>query len=200
MGRSLHFYAIPDSITHDTTKPICMGLDYERTLDEAKECLHEHLNGKKEYKDFREELEHIEKTWKEFPTYRYEKYERIPSEAWCPWCAVFSGDELYESPLIKASIGFNNSYSNPIWRSDWHFYNMYPGQTHTDLLNRFSNEHMYRQIFDRDVENIEYSLGSLGIAYCTSDKEGLEATQRTIEFCKKWLAEPGIAIIYHSET
>lgn len=199
MGRSLNLYAIQDSIEHDKSKPICMGLDYERTIDESKECLHSHINGKKEYKTFKEEMEAVDETWNDFQPYSWEHMTEKLGEAWCPWCAVFSSEGLYGSPIIKCSIDFNHSYSNPIWHSDWHFYNMYPGQTHTDLVNRFSNKRMYRQIFDKDVEHMEYLLRLAGTAYCTADKEAMDETQRMIGFCKKWLAEPGIAVIYESE-
>lgn len=200
MGRSLNLYAIPDTITHDTSKPICMQWDYERTHDEAKSELHGFLKADETYANSREELDDIDNTWKDNQVKSWDKnYNTVHNQHWCPWCAVFASEGLFESSVLKDSTSFNHSYSNPIWRSDWHFYNMYPGASHTDIVNRFSNERMYRQVFPEDIDRLKVGIRSSGSAYCTADREALEETNMFIEFCEKWLGEPNTAVIYESE-
>lgn len=199
MGRSLNFYALPDCIHHDRSKRLCMRWEYEQTHEETKEAVHRAVKGDVTYSTFKEEREATDTAWKENRPYSWGDADTTINEDWCPWCAVFANEGLYGSPLLKASIGFNHSYSNPIWRSDWHFYNMYPGESHSDMVNRFGSERMYREVFDRDVDQMESSLESVGTAYCTADREAKEETERAIGFCRRWLAEPGTVVIYESE-
>lgn len=199
MGRSLNFYALPDRIEHDKSKRFCMGWEHEQTHEETMDAVHAAVNGGAAYGTFREESAATERAWKENAPYSWDRDEMKLGEGWCPWCAAFANEGLYGSPLLKASVGFCHSYSNPIWRSDWHFCRMYPGQDHTDIVNRFGSERMYRQVFDVDVDNMESSLESIGTAYCTADREARDDTERAIAFCRRWLGEPGTIVIYESE-
>lgn len=106
---------------------------------------------------------------------------------------------LYCCEVVKEELSFGHSYKNPIWTSDFHFYNMYPGHSHTDFTNRFSHDLMYREIFTRDVVSLQNKLDRLGTAYCCDDIEAYDETVQFIDFCKKWLQVPDVVVIYQSE-
>jgi N-acetyl-anhydromuramyl-L-alanine amidase AmpD len=106
---------------------------------------------------------------------------------------------LYDSKAVIASKDFSHSYSNPIWYSDWHFYNMHPGKHHSDFVNRFNSDKMYREIDISDVEDMIENLSKYGKAYRECDLEAIEETQQVIKFCERHLENPEITIIYESE-
>jgi hypothetical protein len=70
----------------------------------------------------------------------------------------------FQSNVVLASIEFSHSYCNSIWKSDWHFYNMYPGKSHSDFCNRFNPDRMYREISYEDVKLLQNSLERNGKA------------------------------------
>ena len=200
MGRSLNLYAIPSTIVHDSSKRICMNWEYERSCDEAKEELHSHLNKDKTYENYRDQLADVAKTWSSNKSRGWDaKYKAVYNQDWCPWCEVFSGEGLYDSQIVKARMDVHHSYSSPIWMSDWHFYKMYPGKSHSDIINRFRNDRMYREITQSDVNDVKMSLERLGKAYCTADREALDETGRFVRFCESCLKEPDTIVIYESE-
>jgi hypothetical protein len=177
-----------------------MNWEHERTFDEAKEELHSHLNKDKTYENYRDELADVKNTWKlNLPRTWDDKYRTVHNDDWCPWCEAFCSEGLFESKIVKARMDVNHSYSSSIWRSDWHFYNMFPGKSHSDIVNRFSNERMYREITESEVGSVKMSLERLGKAYCTADCEALHETERFIRFCESCLQDPDTIVIYESE-
>jgi hypothetical protein len=179
MGRSLSLYAVSNVMVHDKSKRICLDWEYEREPDEMKYEL------KKKGLDFPEEDD----------IYPY------TDGSWCPSCAIFAPQGLHrQNTLVRAYESWSHSYGNTIWSSDWHFYNMHPGSSHSDLVNKFKSDNMYSQIDVSDIEYMERKKLGFGEARCTSDRTAVDETQQFITFSNKWLQEPDTTVIYKSET
>jgi hypothetical protein len=190
MGRNLSLHAVPDVIEHDESKPICLDWDYER---EPEEMQHE-LSGFLKEKGMEVPEDYVEYV------YSYSSGHHTLNSAWCPACAMFSSVGIYQNPLLKASKGWGHSYGNPIWSSDWHFYNMHPGSRHSDFVNKFRSDSMFSQIEVPDLEYMEVQMLKLGRAHCTADREAVEETKQFIDFSRKWLQEPDTIVLYELET
>lgn len=193
MGRSLSFYAVNTNIPHDISCKICLDLEYEPTHETLKDILYKHL-----YKDAEELQEKINTCWENNQLRNYKTCMFDINTEWCPRCFMFAHG-LYDSKAVIASKYFSHSYSNPIWCSDWHFYNMHPGKHHSDFVNRFDSEKMYREIDISDVEDMTKNLSKYGKAYRECDLEAIEETNRVIKFCEEHLGNPEITIIYQKE-
>lgn len=108
-------------------------------------------------------------------------------------------DGFYNSKAVLKSLKFQHSYSNPIWGSDWHFYNAYPGESHSDFVNRFDKNKMFREISESDIACLKDTLTRYGKAYRRPDLEAIEETEQVITFCEKYINTPDHIIIYESE-
>jgi len=191
MGRALSFYAVNTNISHDKSAKICLDLEHDLTYEELQDELFRHLypedkDSQNDYFIYKQKKEECQRA-------------NNPSKVdWCTRCTMFARG-LYDTKAVIASIYFSNSYSDPIWRSDWHFYNMHPGKRHSDFCNRFDSEKMYREIDQSDITDLKESLSKYGKAYRTPDLEAIEETEKVIFFCEKHIENPEITIIYQSE-
>lgn len=184
MGRDLAFYAVTRDVAHEPSRLICLNWECEPTYDDFKHELDDHLQQKDAHKTY---------------MYMYNLESTEANQEWCPRCAMFTNG-LSNSKAVVDGIDFIHSYSNPIWRSDWHFYNMYPGNDHTDFVNRFDSKCMYREMFQDDVERLKRGLATCGKAYRKVDLEATEETKKVVAFCEKWLLKNDeYMIIYSSE-
>jgi hypothetical protein len=182
MGRDLSFYAVNINIPHDKSAKICLDLEHDLTHEELQDELFRHL--------YPEEDSNLND---------YSIYIKKTSKVdWCNRCYMFARS-LYEAKAVIASVDFRHSYSDPIWRSDWHFYNMHPGKRHSDFCNRFDSDKMYREIDQSDITDLKESLCKYGKAYRTPDLEAIEETQKVIKFCEEHIKNPEVTIIYASE-
>ena len=174
MRRSLHLYAVKRSTVHDHAKKLCFDLEYEPESIEL-EAKFDSLEDIKKY------------LWLD-----------NCKEDWCARCCMFA---IGLSTCVSNQdwVTFSHSYSNPIWNSKWHFYNMYPGSSHTDFVNRFDQQHLYAEISINDVEYVQRQIANYGIAHRSVDKEALQETAIFIDFCQKWLHEQDVLVIYESE-
>lgn len=191
MGRDLSFYAVNINIPHDKSAKICLDLEHEQTHDELQDELFRHL--------YPEEDSNLN----DYSIYKQKKEDcqraNHPSKVvWCNRCYMFARG-LYEAKAVIASLDFRHAYSDPIWRSDWHFYNMHPGKRHSDFCNRFDSNKMYREIDQSDITELKESLSKYGKAYRTPDLEAIEETQKVINFCEEHIKNPEVTIIYASE-
>lgn len=198
MGRSLALYAVQMS-DHEKDKKICMNWEYQREYDEILYELEDYLTNKDVNCTSRECLYD-----KNYP-YKYNVLDMYINQDWCPKCALFTEGLTSNNPLVKKSIDFSHSYSNSIWKSKWHFYNMYPGDTNADFCNRFIGE-KYRQMYiDKNTYSsnnpsyIKHMLETYGKPYCTVDREAYAETSEFISFCEEWLSKPDIIVIYETE-
>lgn len=212
MGKPLILYALPATIRHDPTRRICMGWDYERTLDEARAELYAHLHPEqepnwanlREYEAHRAEVE--AEYWRNQPYVADPAdWREVPNPAWCPWCAAFApgGGRLDGSPLVKAERLSTD-------QSHWFL----PRRDHTDLVNRFSPERKYRQVLGADVEAMRARLTAPPPPPLQPPRDALEALTRQLEqlhraycgqvdrdapenlaFCEKWLAKPDTIVV-----
>ena len=201
MGRSLQFYVVNTNIQHDKSCKICLDLECQPEFDELISKLFEYSPIYHEYEEYTKEFDKAKDTYyKENNCNIFNKDEckyKINPD-WCPRCHMFA-DGLYKSKAVLASIDFDHSYSNSIWKSDWHFYNMYPGKSHSDFCNRFNRDKMYREISHEDIKSLQYTLNTNGKAYRTPDLEAVEETEQVIKFCEKYLDQEDSIIIYSSE-
>lgn len=184
MGRCSTLYAVDPQIVHEPDKRICLGWDYARTYEEATDELHEHLypdestaNGKR-----------IREVYMEHDPWRPEGPDK-----WCRWCASFATG--CPSFAKHAEFSVSHSYSNPIWGSDFHFHNMYPGSRHSDMANRFIE--CFAVVTENDLVDMERQLEACGTAFCTHDREGAKETRDFIAFARQWLAA-GKTLLYHA--
>jgi len=196
MGRSLHFYAVNTNIPHDKSDKICIDLEFEKDYEELKEELYKNLYPEedsnlrqcKSADDYFLHIKNQNECW----------ISNCPSKMdWCNRCRMFV-DGLYDIDIFER-IDFNHAYSNPIWNSDWHFYNMRPGHSHSDFCNRFDSQRMYCKINESAIERMKRSLSKYGKAYRTPDLEEIEETERAINFCERYIINPEITIIYEKE-
>ena len=204
MGRDLAFYVVNTNISHDKTCKICMNYEFELSYDELQQGLYEFLNpGKSEWNDI-EKYKEIQKNIKlvldQNPLLIYNKsnYKYEYNTDWCPRCHMFANG-LYNTKALIKSINFHHSYSNNIWLSDWHFYNMHPGKNHSDFCNRFDSKKMYREISHDDIKSIKYNIDTCGKPYRTIDIEALNETKGVLAFCEKWLDHTDSTVIYSYE-
>jgi hypothetical protein len=198
MGRDLSFHLVNPNIQHDTSRKICLNYEFQPTCDELKEQLHTFLYPNHDESEYSSLKKAQDNCLVENKLNVYEKNNIKPNADWCQRCHMFA-DGLHCSTANLTSISFQNSYSNPIWSSDWHFYNMHPGSSHSDFCNRFSQDKMYRQISRECIDNINFFLNDYGKAYRTDDLDALNETQRVIDFCERFIDEPDRIIIYSSE-
>lgn len=201
MGRDLAFYVVNTNIQHDKSCKICLDLECQPEFDELTSSLFESSPIYQDYEEYTKEFDKAKnKYYNENNCNIFNKEEcqyKINSD-WCPRCHMFA-EGLYNSKAVLAFIEFGHSYCNSIWKSDWHFYNMYPGNSHSDFCNRFNPDKMYREISHEDIERLQRTLNANGKAYRTPDLEAVEETQRVIKFYEKYLDEEGNTIIYASE-
>lgn len=201
MGRDLQFYVVNTNIQHDKSCKICLDFECEPEFDELKRTLFEHSPIYHEYEEYTKEFDKAEEKYyneNNCTIFYKEECQYKINPNWCPRCHMFA-DGLYKSKAVLASIHFGNSYGNSIWKSDWHFYNMYPGKSHSDFCNRFNRDKMYREISREDIERLKNSLNANGKAYRTADLEAVEETEQVIKFCEKYLDDEGNTIIYAAE-
>lgn len=202
MGRSLSFYAVNTKIPHDISCKICLDLEYEPIRETLMEMLYKHLNpdveDAEDPEDAQELREKIKICWDTNSLINYKTCTLEINKDWCPRCHMFANG-LYDNPAVIASKDFSHSYSNPIWHSDWHFYNMHPGKHHSDFCNRFDSDKMYREIEHSDIQGLKEDLIKYGRAYRAPDLEAIQETQQVIKFCEEHLENPEITIIYASE-
>ena len=196
MGRSLSFYAVNTNIPHDKSDKICIDLEYEKDFEDLKEELYKNL-----YPEEDSNLRQC-KSVDDYFLHRKNQNEcwisNCPNKIdWCNRCRMFV-DGLYGIDIF-ARIDFNHSYSNPIWWSDWHFYNMYPGHSHSGFCNRFDSQRMYCEIGESDIEYMKRNLSECGKPCKTSDLEASEETEEVINFCEQHIKNPEITIIYDRE-
>ena len=203
-------YAVDARIVHERDKRICMGWEHEQTLEEAKEALHAHLHPEDDQhafvssKEMRELEKRIDATYNEHTPWS-SSIGTGPSEHWCKWCAAFATG--CPSFVTRAEFSVSHSYSNPIWSSQFHFFNMHPGSLYSDMANRFVNGRCYKEIAERDVADLESDLERRGTAYCTQDREALDETRRFIAFARSWLAASsskendvgGVVLLYDAD-
>ena len=181
----MSFYAVKRNVPHEPSRLICLNWECEPSYSDLTHELDEHL----QQKDAR----------KKHQVYVYNLEIVQVNPEWCPRCAMFA-DGLYHSKVVADKIEFGHSYSNPIWRSDWHFYNMYPGNAHTDFVNRFEQNRLYREILQNDVDELKRGLVKCGKAYRKVDLEATDETESVVEFCERWLKQcDEYMIIYSSE-
>ena len=208
MGRSLSFYAIDVNFPHEPHK-MCINLEFQLEDDELEERLYDHLHsedpkgpeGPKDYSYYSCRRANIGKCWDE--------KGGQANKNWCSRCHMFAhglyyssnrdNKYFYSNPAIQDSIDVNHSYGDPIWRSDWHFYGLYPGEDHNDWIIRFDPKYMYRMIRLCDIERMKSNLVAHGKAYRTPDVEAIEETQKVIQFCESYISKPNTTVIYSSE-
>lgn len=168
------FYALKEH-NHQTDKKFCLHLEYEPEREEFEEKLEDSYG----IKDFNKDITMLGKVDPE----------------WCERCAMFA-EATFPKFWIVDSIGFHHSYSNPIIQSKWYFYNIFMGSSHTDFCNRFNPDHGYREVSMSDINFTEYQYEQFGTAYRSIDREAIQETKEVMDFCKKWLNQENIKVIY----
>jgi hypothetical protein len=129
--------------------------------------------------------------------YNYSKNTINPD--WCERCALFA-DGLCNSPLVldKLHVYHAYIYMNDIWKSNWHFYNLYSGHRDTDFCKRFCNRDYY-EIQSDDIAYIKNKIEKLGAPDNVVDRDALNETTWFIQFCERWLNKPNMLVIYRYE-
>lgn len=208
MGRSLNWYVIQKSLEHDKTKT-CFGFEYEPEEEEYDEAIYEKVTGGD---DYHKDIDHMpikEMLSKWTLVKKMERKQKISNcvrdfmyngaENMCPLCRLYT-EGFYRSPLVVAKESVDHSYSNPLWLSKWCVQDLYMGNSNHDFVNRFDQQHMYRIVDKESLDNACMLFNYLGNAcHRPIDKEAKAETERILEFCKKWVAEPDVIIVFQDE-
>ena len=198
MGRDIAFYVVNTNIQHDKSCKFCLDLECQPEFNELTGTLFESSPIYQDYEKYTREFDNEKNRYynENNCTIFFEKECKFKiNPDWCPRCHMFA-DGLHTSNAVLTSLKFSYSYSSSIWKSGWHFYNMYPGKSSSDFCNRFNPDNMYREISHDDVEKFKRALNANGKAYRTPDLEAIEQTQRVIKFFEKYLDEKDSIIIY----
>jgi hypothetical protein len=207
MGRDLNWYVIPRNIEHDTSKPLCLGWEFQKDEEEVRADIYEKVTGKSADFDYvQHEGESSTDYWKR-KTKHNEEVQRIPGDYiwgdekkndWCPKCMMFARG-FFENPIVVHSYDIHHSYSNPCWGSDWNIKGLYIGSSSGDFARLFRNDCMYREIDNNDVKRAKEWINQLGEPRRTSDKESHEETMDVLSFLEKWTTDGQYRVIMDDE-
>ena len=114
MGRDISWYVFPKVCEHDTSKPLCLNIEFEPESDEKNELIYYHFHPEHDYttkyeNNIQTDIRNI--------AFDY-MYSEEKKDEWCPLCKLYMTG-VYNSPLVLAHHHIRHSYSNPIWNSDW---------------------------------------------------------------------------------
>jgi hypothetical protein len=193
MGRSLSWYVVKLPKEHDKTQPICLDLEFEPEKDDFDTKFRLYQIVCPEIVDVPENLAQYKEMSKVWHTYKYNKKDQ-----WCQKC-LFYNSGIYGSDCIIDSIDIHHSYSNKIWWSEWNVRDMYLGSDRTDLMRRFSSEHLYREVLDVDIMDAYQKLERLGDPIRKSDVEAKEETIQVLEFLKQYMDRDDVCLIMQDE-
>jgi hypothetical protein len=193
MGRSLSWYVVKPPKEHDKSKPICLDLEFEPEKDDfdTKFRLYQLVNPDIETEPINlNQYKEMSNIWY---TYKYNKQDQ-----WCPKCRFYNCS-MYKADSVIDQFDIQHSYSNSIWQSQWNVYDLYLGSSDTELMRRFSSEHLYREISDEDIMYAYQKLERMGEPIRTSDVEAKEETIRVLEFLKQYMGRDDIYLIMQDE-
>ena len=191
MGRDLSWYIIPKTLAHDSSKPVCLHLEFEPEKDDKGDLLYTHF--------YPEDGSHDKKRQTLCQDLEYTHIEDTNAE-WCSLSHLYMNGGLYFSKLVLEKYDVQHKYSNPIWNSDWNIKGFYMGSSTTPFLRKFNqNHHMYREINAYDIANVVKHLERLGDPVRTSDKMALEETMEVLRFLKKWVERDDVRMVMQDE-
>lgn len=200
MGRDLCWYVLPVNIEHDTTKPMCLGWDFQHDEDDVKYEIYEKvcvMEGREP--DFNNVSMYRRNSEFNNIVYEYQYGDKSDdASVWCPKCKMFANG-IYDSSLVVDSCHVQHSYSNPIWNSDWNVKDLYLGSSMSAFVKRFCNHRLYREVTSDDVDAAYIKLERLGEPLRKSDKEAHNETLSVLEFLKRWTSQPDYVVIMHDE-
>jgi len=193
MGRDLSWFVVKLPNEHDKTKPICLDLECEPEKNDIdfKYRLYQIIRGEKEINDFdMKQYKEVSQLWY---TYKYKNKDQ-----WCPKCHFYNCS-LYDSDSIIDRFHIQHSYSNPIWQSKWNIRDFHLGSHNTDLIRRFSSEHLYREILHEDITGAYKKIERLGEPIRRSDVEAKEECINILAFLKKYVNRDDVNVIMQDE-
>ena len=199
MGRDLNFYVIPDVIQHETDKPLCLNLEsstenivydlldlYEGTIENRLFPIHLLPTDVQKI-----DINNLEE-WKFLMDKNHE-------QLWCSKCLMYKKSDLSLKYVI-AKYNIGHSYSSPIWMSDWSIYKMYFPTKNTSFTRSFGPDSDYEEVNKDSIDYIEDKIIRLNKEpQHFADVEAYEETNELVDFCRKWLDDDKVRIIYQRE-
>jgi hypothetical protein len=184
MGRSLFWFIVPREISHDTTKKLCMNLEFEPEKDEINELIYKQVHPE-DVIDYEQSPVNYSAPY---------LYHDIHSKDWCPKCKMFASG-LYDSELLVRHTDVQHNNQNPIWSSDWNIKGFHLGSSTTDFVRRFDNDRMYREISKSDVEDAYDRIDRLGNCFRSSDKEAKEEAMQVLDWLRTYADDETVRML-----
>lgn len=201
MGRDLYIYVIPrlETILHDSTKELCFGWEHEITADDFLNQKGAEMTGVNfDALTHKEVCSLCEKVTREF--YKLKNDMKESGDRWCPRCRMFL-QGIYWTPELHLAPRFEilHSYSNePV--NPWSFKDLYIGDDCTDLVSRFDERHLYREVVMEDVARGRAYLADNGHRHRTDDdEEALAESIEALDFCEASLKRGDCHVVYEHE-
>jgi hypothetical protein len=193
MGRSLCWYVVKLPKEHDKTLPICLDLEFEPEKNDYEIKLQLYQIIHPEITDISYNIKNYKEISELWHSYKYNK-----KEMWCSKCKFFNNC-IDDSDIVIDKLDIQHSYSNPIWTSEWCVRGLWLGSSSTDLMRRFSKEHLYREIKNEDVKRAYKKIEELGDPIRRCDVEAKEETMNVLEFLKKYMDREDVHLIMKDE-
>jgi hypothetical protein len=195
MGRSLTWYVVRTPQEHDKTKPICFDLEFEPEKDdiELREKLYRIVYPDRDVPQEPYCMLNYKELSKLWYTHKYDH-----KDMWCPKCRFYNSG-LCGSDSVIAEHDVRHSYSNPIWWSEWNISKFHMGNSNTDFVRRFSKEHLYREIGQKDIEYSYRKLEELGDPIRVCDFEAKQETMRVLAFLVRYASMDDVQLIFQDE-
>jgi len=196
MGRSIRWYIFPGNLEHDKTKKICFDLEFEPEKDDDTDLKIKLFN------ILNPDIDDIDDIY-------YWKHKKDIDDIWQLY--IHSNEyksiscEKCKTYLIGIhinsidSIDISHSYSDPYWNSEWDLKHFHMGSSRTDLVRRFSNDKLYREISKKDIDETYRMIEDLGEPIRTSDKVAKIETLHVLDFLKKSSIIENMHIILQDE-